>query len=603
MEAASSLMASPRKARLLQIAAVAIVYFLAARLGLVLAFENTNASPVWPPSGIAFAAVLIFGVRVWPGIAIGAFAANLVVFAGNHAASPAVIAFSSCSIALGNTIEALSGGLLGRRLFASLDPFDRARDVFKLLFVALLMCLTSATLGSASVCLAGIAPWTGYATIWFTWWLGDFAGVVILTPFLVASWKGAKVAWRPRRAMEAAALVVTLSVVGPAVFFGWFPDAPIRRESYLVIPILLWAVFRFGRREATAAVTVASGIAIWGTVRGFGPFSGGSLNESLLLLQAYVCVISVMTMSLSALLSERRRTEEELKAVNENLETRVRERTADVARANNDLRKINEDLRRRTSDLAQRNEEVEAFVYSVSHDLRAPLVNIQGFSRELELSVQALAGRLRDAALPPEIDREITEILAQDMPASLRFIVAGTGRSERLINALLLLSRSGREELRPERLDVEAIVRATLDALQQSIATKDAQVRVSSLPRAWGDVTAVGRVFSNLISNALNYRKAGRPGQIEIGGEERDEVNEYWVKDNGAGLSATAQERLFQVFQRFHPKLAEGEGMGLAIIKRLVERHGGRVWAESEEGSGSTFHFSLPATGGRREQA
>lgn len=572
------------------------MYFLAARLGLVLAFEKTNASPVWPPSGIAFGATLLLGTRVWPGVAIGALLANVVVFAGNRAGSAAAIAAASSFVAIGNTIEAVSGALLGRWLFGANRPFESARGVFKLVLVALLMCLTSATIGPTTICLAGLAPWAAYRTIWFTWWLGDVAGVLVLTPLLAALWERP---WRSSgplapRALEAAALLVILGLVGPGVFFGWLDGGLIRRESYLLIPILLWAVFRFGRFVAAAAVVLAAGIAIWGTVNGSGPFSGGTLNESLLLLQAYVCVLSMMTMSLWGVLSERLQSEEKLRSLNETLETRVRERTAEVARANDDLRTTNVALEKRTIELAQRSEEVEAFVYSVSHDLRAPLVNTQGFSRELDRSLKSLNDLLRDVTLPPAVRSELTDFLEHDFPTSIRFIVAGTTKSERLINALLLLSRSGREELHPEVLDADALVRAALDALQGAITHKQAQVTVGPLPEGRGDATAIGRVFSNLLGNALHYLRPGVPGRIEIGGERRAQGAEYWVRDNGSGLSAAAQERLFRHFQRFHPKMAEGEGMGLAIVKRLVERHGGRVWAESEEGKGSTFHFTLP---------
>ena len=124
---------------------------------------------------------------------------------------------------------------------------------------------------------------------------------------------------------------------------------------------------------------------------------------------------------------------------------------------------------------------------------------------------------------------------------------------------------------------------------------------MSALPPALGDDTAIGQIFANLIGNALKYLQPGRPGVVEIGGETQDGMAHYWVRDNGAGIPASARSRLFSVFQRFHPKLASGEGMGLAIVKRVVERHGGKVWAEGQEGIGTTFHLTLPATGLTKE--
>jgi signal transduction histidine kinase len=139
-------------------------------------------------------------------------------------------------------------------------------------------------------------------------------------------------------------------------------------------------------------------------------------------------------------------------------------------------------------------------------------------------------------------------------------------------------------------------------SLRRSIESSGAEVIIESLPTVRGDVTAIGQVFSNLISNALKYLQPGRPGRIAIGGESTDDVAHYWIRDNGAGIAASSQPRLFQVFQRFHPHLASGEGMGLAIVKRIIERHGGKMWAESEEGVGTTFHMNLPTSTSMRQE-
>ena len=184
--------------RFLEIVTVAVIYYAAARLGLLLAFQNTNASPVWPPSGFAFAAILVLGYRVWPGIAIGAFAANVAVFAGNHAADIRTILPVSLLIAMGNTFEAVSGRYLFHRMTSSSSPAMHIEDVFKFVLAAFLMCLVSAIVGPTSICLLGVVPWTIYRTMGFTWWLGDVAGVIVLTPVLLA-WRNLRPAGgRPR---------------------------------------------------------------------------------------------------------------------------------------------------------------------------------------------------------------------------------------------------------------------------------------------------------------------------------------------------------------------------------------------------------------------
>ncbi len=273
-------------------------------------------------------------------------------------------------------------------------------------------------------------------------------------------------------------------------------------------------------------------------------------------------------------ITERKRAQAALSDVHRLLELRVRE----LSDANREL--------------AKKNEEVEAFVYIVSHDLRAPLVNLQGFSKELEMSCE----ELRQCLLAPEPLNEgrFRTILDEDIPSSLRYISGSATKFQRLIEALLQLSRYGRQQYRSEELDLSSLVQTTLDSMRVSIAASGAHVSAGPIPPAFGDATAIGQVFSNLIGNSLKYLQPGRPGLIEIGGEIENGFAHCWVRDNGAGFPPSAKPRLFQVFQRFHPDLAPGDGMGLAIVRRIVEHHGGKVWAESEEHVGTTFHFTLP---------
>jgi PAS domain S-box-containing protein len=285
-------------------------------------------------------------------------------------------------------------------------------------------------------------------------------------------------------------------------------------------------------------------------------------------------------------ITERERADAALREAGRLLEIRL----ADLAVANREL--------------AHKNEEVEAFVYIISHDLRTPLLNLQGFSKELEISCQELGQELgidnwadqatRPLALPPSSNTRVENILKEDIPSSVRYISASAAKLHRLINALLEFSRYGRQEYQSDEVELRAVIQSTLDLVRLSLADSGVLVSVGPLPRVYGDATALGQLFANLIGNAIKYRQPGRPGLIEIGGEVADGDAHCWVRDNGAGFPASAKSRLFQIFQRFHPGLSEGEGMGLAIVKRVVERHGGRIWVESEEGLGATFHFTLP---------
>ena len=260
-----------------------------------------------------------------------------------------------------------------------------------------------------------------------------------------------------------------------------------------------------------------------------------------------------------------------------------------------ELNRLNHSLHIRTHELEQRNQEVEAFVYIVSHDLRAPLVNIQGFCNELEYSSEELRTLIGALDLPSESSDRIEAVLRDDIPGSLKYITAGTNRFERLINALLRLSRTGRQTYTFEQTEIQVLLERIVESLTMNIENAGATVTIGSLPNALADSTSIEQVFSNLLVNALAYLRQDVPGIIEVGGYVDDDTDfrHYWIRDNGMGIPDGAREKVFQVFQRAHPGLADGEGMGLAIVKRIIERHGGEIWVESEVGSGTTFHFRL----------
>ena len=264
---------------------------------------------------------------------------------------------------------------------------------------------------------------------------------------------------------------------------------------------------------------------------------------------------------------------------------------SDLARRANELAAINETLRQQT-------QENEMFIYSVSHDLRAPLVNLQGFSKELIHACDDLRAAVRQSSLTAARRQHIEQLVDEDIGEALHYLQTAVLRASHIIDALLRLSRVGRVEYRRQQVHVRDIVQRVIDAMQVSIRARRARVVVHDLPSVWGDPTALEQVFANLVGNAINYLDASRDGRVEIGTTPAppgvQSLRIFYVKDNGLGVPAIAIPRLFSAFQRLHGNVATGEGIGLALVRRVVERHGGRVWAESTEGVGTTFYFSLP---------
>ena len=291
----------------LTLAGVAIVYFGAAKLGLSLAFIHANVSPVWPPAGIAIAAVLLLGYRVWPGILVGAFLANFLTLFGNFL-TPVSLATAG-TIAVGNTLEALSAGFLLRSVDFH-NSLDRAKDVFKFVLIVLLSTMVAATIGNLSLCLSHAAHWGEFGSLWLTWWLGDTAGALVVAPLLLSWGSGSRFGLLKKRYLEATLLLFLLCVSAIATFGE---PSPSRLKYYplvrMTVPFFLWAAFRLGQQGVTLANIAISIFAVWGTANGFGPFVGGDPNDALLRLQVFLGSNAVTFLFLVATVEERRRSE------------------------------------------------------------------------------------------------------------------------------------------------------------------------------------------------------------------------------------------------------------------------------------------------------
>lgn len=295
---------TPYVKHLTHITLLTAVYFVVGKLGLMLAFVHASATAVWPASGFALTAFLVAGYRVWPAIFLGAFLVNLTTV-GTVA--------TSIGIGTGNMLEGLIGAYLVNRFANGPKALDRARDFFRFVVsAALVSTIASATIGVTSLALGGFADWTNYGTIWLTWWLGDSVSDLVVAPLLIHWSRKPLLRLKPKQTLEAAAALLCLLLVGLIVFGGLFPSADKSYPlEYVSFPFLIWIAYRFGPRVATMGIAMLSGIAIRGTLVGLGPFVRETTNESLLLLQAFMGVMAVMTLALGAVVSERRRSDEE----------------------------------------------------------------------------------------------------------------------------------------------------------------------------------------------------------------------------------------------------------------------------------------------------
>ena len=280
-----------------QVVVLAIVYHFAARLGLSMAYLQDNTSPVWPPTGIALAALLLFGISRWPGITLGVLLGSLLTGAPFNLA---------LGMSIGNTLEAVVGAYLLQRYVNFHHAMDRVQDVVGLVVVAIVSTMLSATAGASTLVLIDLAPTEAYGSIWITWWIGDLLGALVVAPFILA-WSKAKLKLGARKKiLERVIAFILLGIVTWYVFI-FQTSASIYHQAllYLIFPFVIWTAIRFGQRGGTTAVIMVSGMAIWATVAGLGPFSLHSKNDNLILLQTFLGVVSLTSLILAAASMER----------------------------------------------------------------------------------------------------------------------------------------------------------------------------------------------------------------------------------------------------------------------------------------------------------
>ncbi len=262
----------------------------------------------------------------------------------------------------------------------------------------------------------------------------------------------------------------------------------------------------------------------------------------------------------------------------------------------------------RTADLREANDEIQRFAYIVSHDLRSPLVNIMGFTSELEelrtdifRRIAALGRVTADAPLAPAVAGEIEPVLegedkqlSQDFTEALGFIKSSIAKMDRLISAILNLTREGRREFEPVRIDVRELIEAIVTTVAHQAAEANAQIRIEPLPAIVSDRLALEQIFSNLIDNALKYLKPGVPGDVTVRGRTKLGFAIFEIADNGRGIDPKDHQRIFDLFRRAGTQDKPGQGIGLAHVRTLVRRLGGTMSVSSELQGGSTFTITLP---------
>lgn len=521
------------------------VYFVSAKAGLGLAVLHPSASAVWPPTGIALAAILVFGPRVWPAIAIGAFLAN-VTTAGNTA--------TSVGIAMGNTLEGLVGAGLLTRFGDGARVLRTTTGIFQFLtYGACLSPIVSATIGVGSLTLGGFIPAGEVRQIWATWWLGNAMGNLIVTPALLCWMTGGRPRW-PSNWTEALGALLLFVTTSLAYFIGvGVPHAPI---AFFWVPIVVWVAYRFGQRAASTMILGLSVMILVGTIRGFGPFALPEQNVALLLVQAFLGVLSLTALTLSAVVAARERTMSDLRHARDELEERVRRRTMALARANESLQAEIEERNQLQRDLVAAGETERLRLGRDLHDdLGQLLTGISFLSSAAERKLSAQASAEADSV------REI------------RHLVQAAISKTRLLSRGLTPVSLGTGGLRTAVLELAAMTERVFGVTCEVEYDDDIHVE---RPHA---ATNVYRIVQEAISNAVRH---GGGSRISISLELEEGVLTLTVRDDGVGLA----------------RGSERAGLGLNIMTYRAEVLGGALHVESTD-EGTVVRCVIPGVAHR----
>lgn len=260
-------------------------------------------------------------------------------------------------------------------------------------------------------------------------------------------------------------------------------------------------------------------------------------------------------------------------------------------------RRAEEKLEIMNAELRAGNEDLRFFIFMLSHDLRTPLVSIQGFSGELHSTLSEAESLMKRSVegtlLPGDRDRS-REIFEKEIPASLNFVRSGVERIHELVNAVMKLSRVNQEDLRPAMVNLPLTVASVLDQLKKEVEQRNVKIEIGDLPAVFADRSAMQEIMTNLIDNAIKYLSPDRPGLVRITGRKEGRETVIRVQDNGRGIASEELPRVFGFFRKAGDQCSKGEGMGLAYAKALVKRHRGRIWCESEPGTGTIFSVAFP---------
>ncbi|HMC55920.1 MAG TPA: MASE1 domain-containing protein [Gemmatimonadaceae bacterium] len=525
------------------IAGLAALYVLVARTGLAIDPVAGFATFVWPPSGISLAVLLLFGVRLWPGVLLGAFVTNVLT-----GAPP----FVAVGIALGNTSEVLLGTWMLRRIPRFVNTLENIPSALGLIgFAGVLSPMVAATVGVVALHIGGSIDSSQARETWRAWWIGDMVGILLFAPVILV-WSAPQLARFRTHWSETIGLATAVVTVSLIMFFNGLRFVPSLstplHDVDLMLAVLIWAALRFGQRGAVTMIFAVSAAAVLAIETGYGPFVVPDAQEGLMSVQTFMAIVASMFLLVGATLAERRT------ALNDTREGLSKAAAGDRAKSE--------------------------FLTVMSHELRTPLTAIAGY---VDLLASGVYG---------------------DVPVKQKDALTRIGRSERellgLIDAVLTFVKLEKGEIavHHERVGVSEAFDAIAPLVDPDVRLKHVVVeRAPTRPRlaVQADRKGLEQILGNLLRNASKFSAEG--GVITLGAEPVDSRVRIWVRDTGVGISNDDLQQVFLPFfqaERGTTRRFGGIGLGLTIARDLAHRMDGEVTITSAN-DGTTASVILPA--------
>lgn len=567
-----------------------------AKLSLYLSTPGTLVAPVWPPAGIALAAILIFGNIALIAIFIGCFIANFHMFSGEGITLLSILYASIPSV--GGALQAYVGKFALGFFSGTKDIFKNIRSILIFIFVsAFAACLINATLGTVTILLTGNIPFVEFSYNWLIWWIADAVGVVTVTSTLIA-WNQK---WLKKLSYpQVVKLILTWMLI---LVVGYIALHTRVELTYLFIPFAIWAAFQFEKRLSLLTGLLISSLCLYGTTHGYGIIHATSVNTAISLIQVFICIIFLTILLIDVILSDRQKAYNDLQLLNKQLEKRVQDRTKELSDTNEQLQiqknkaiEAFETLKHSHARLMQSEKMASLGVLTagVAHEIKHPLnaisANMESIKKNIEQITQSIDQPHIDDTIKKDINR-LTEHTVSLIAATNE----GIKRTAGIIADLSAFARADEAEMGMN--DLHQNIDSTLNLLSSEIKNNITVVKeYGQIPLLHCHPGKLNQVMMNILVNAIHALQSRRESKITIHTECKDDSIVLSIKDNGPGIKKEVLEKLFTPFFTTKQE-GMGSGLGLFLSYNIIREHNGTIAVKSELEKGTEFIITLPTRG------